>query len=283
MTDRVLDQRLQQQRRDDRGCGAWIDAERHAQPVAEARFLNRDVVIEQLELLLECDEGPAVPVERLPQQLREPGDHPVRLLRVLEHESRNRVERIEEEVRLQLSDEGIEARLHELHLEARRAPGVVQPGDHRVDEQVERPPQPNPVPHTREEGVGCPPQAERPFQPALEARASNRREQRHRNVGGNDERGTANAYCPSGKGAHRRRKQRPGPPSRELPREDPAPGTRLSARRGLEMHLDREEQRHRGPGAPNDQNTLHEPHCSMIRNRGQTRGGDLLSAIVRIV
>src|SRR5438874_1186744 len=64
--NRVLDERLQQQRRDHRGCRAWVDAERDAQPIAEARFLNGDVMIEQLELLLECDERTALAVERLP-------------------------------------------------------------------------------------------------------------------------------------------------------------------------------------------------------------------------
>ena len=65
--DRVLDERLQQQRRDHGGSGVRIDAERHAQPIAEARFLDGDVVVQQLELLLESDEGTAFRVERLPE------------------------------------------------------------------------------------------------------------------------------------------------------------------------------------------------------------------------
>src|SRR5258706_13857095 len=97
-------------------------------------------MIEQLELLLECDERPAFPAKLLAQHLGQPGDHPVCLLRVLQHECRDGVEGVEEEVRLQLSDEGIEPCLHELHLETRGAPGMVQACDHRVHQYVEGPP-----------------------------------------------------------------------------------------------------------------------------------------------
>src|SRR5947207_11423376 len=128
---RVLDERLQQQRRDHRGCRAWIDAERDAQPIAEARFLNGDVMIEQLELLLECDERTALAVERLPEQLGKPRDHAIGLLGVLEDERRNRVKRVEEKVRLQLAHECIEARLDELHLESLRTPRVIETPHHR--------------------------------------------------------------------------------------------------------------------------------------------------------
>ena len=54
-------------------------------------------MIEQLELLLERDERPALAVEGLPQQLRQARDHPIGLLRILEHERRDRVQRIKEE------------------------------------------------------------------------------------------------------------------------------------------------------------------------------------------
>src|SRR6266536_3485641 len=65
--DRVLHERLQQQRGDHGGRGVRIDAERHAQPITEARFLYGDVVVQQLELLLESDEGTAFRVKRLPE------------------------------------------------------------------------------------------------------------------------------------------------------------------------------------------------------------------------
>src|SRR6266513_3689234 len=48
----VLHQWLQQQRWYHGAAGARIDTERHAQAIAEARLLNRDVMIEQLELFL---------------------------------------------------------------------------------------------------------------------------------------------------------------------------------------------------------------------------------------
>src|SRR6266516_2519616 len=130
-----------------RGCSKSVGT------TAEARFLNGDIVIEQLELLLERDERAAVAVERLPQQLREPRDHTIRLLRILEDESGDRVQRVEQKMRLQLSDESIEARLDELHLEARRTPGVVESRDHGIDEHVERPPDRHPIPHTCDDGV----------------------------------------------------------------------------------------------------------------------------------
>src|SRR6185437_8181805 len=106
-------------RGDDGGRRPRIDAERDPQPVAEARFLNRDVVVEQLELLLQCDERTALAVKRLAQELREPRDHPIGLLGVLEHEGRYLMHRIKEEVRLEMPDEHIDPRLHGLRLEPR--------------------------------------------------------------------------------------------------------------------------------------------------------------------
>src|SRR6266478_2672015 len=98
VSDRVLHERLQEQGRDDGRRRPGIDAKRHTQAIAESRFLDGDVMVEQLELLLECDERTPFPVKRLPQQLRQARDHPVRLLRVLEDECRNGVQRVEEEM-----------------------------------------------------------------------------------------------------------------------------------------------------------------------------------------
>src|SRR5437016_8219774 len=142
VSDRVLHKRLQEQGRDDGGCGPGIDAKCHAQTIAESRFLDGDVMVQQLEFLLECDERTPFPVKGLPQQLGQAPDHPVRLLGILEDECRNGVQRVEEEMRLELSHERIEPRLYELRLESSGAPGVIQPGDHRVDERIELQPDP---------------------------------------------------------------------------------------------------------------------------------------------
>src|SRR5881394_108175 len=83
VADRILHEGLEHERGHSGGCGPRIDAERHAQAIAEARLLNGDVMIQQLELLFQCDKRTALPVKGLPQQLGEPGDHAVRLLRVL--------------------------------------------------------------------------------------------------------------------------------------------------------------------------------------------------------
>ena len=165
--DRILDQRLEQERRHHGRRCLRIDPEGHPQPVAETRFLNRDVMVEQLELLFECDERSAFAIKRLAQQLREPRDHAIRLLGVLEHESRNRVQRIKEEVRLELADERVESRLDELHLEPLGAPRVIQSRHHRVHEQVERPVHRHRVTHAGEERVRRAIQAECPLRSTL--------------------------------------------------------------------------------------------------------------------
>ena len=110
--DRVFDEGLQQQRGHDCRCGPRIHAKRDPQVIAKARFLNRDVVVQQLELLLQCDEGAALTVKRLAQELRQPRDHAIGLLGILEHEGRDRVEGIEEEMRLELANQRVEPRLH---------------------------------------------------------------------------------------------------------------------------------------------------------------------------
>ena len=170
VSDSVLHERLQQQCRDSSGCGPGIDPERHAQAIAESRFLDGDVMVQQFELLLECDEGTPFPVKRLPQQLGQPGDHPVRLLRILEHECRDGVQRVEEEVRLQLSHESVEPRLHELHLETGRAPSVVQSRDHRIDKQIEGPVHQDGVTDSGEQRVRSAIQAQHRLHATLESR-----------------------------------------------------------------------------------------------------------------
>ena len=171
VANRVLDQRLQQQRWHQRRCRARVDSECHAQTIAEARLLNRDVMIEELEFLFECDERSAFAIERLAQQLREPRDHAIRLLRILEHESRNRMQRIKKEVRLQLANERVEPRLYQFHLEPVGAPRVIESRYHRVHEQVERPVHRHRVAHAGEEGVWDAIQTECPFRSAFQRRA----------------------------------------------------------------------------------------------------------------
>src|SRR5882672_6920315 len=75
--DGILDEWLQQERRHHGRPGARLHAERHLEPVAEPRLLDRDEMIEQLELLLQGHEGTALATERMTQQLAQPRDHAI--------------------------------------------------------------------------------------------------------------------------------------------------------------------------------------------------------------
>ncbi len=72
------------------------------QAIAESRPLNVDVAIEQRQFLRQRHAIDESGLQRLAQQMTEAADHPLGGVRLLVHQLRNGVERVEEKMRLQL-------------------------------------------------------------------------------------------------------------------------------------------------------------------------------------
>ena len=83
------------------------------EPVAEARALDLDVAIEQLELARERHAIDRAGIERFPEELTEAADHPLGRGGILVNELRDGVQGVEEEVRMELHPQQLKARLGE--------------------------------------------------------------------------------------------------------------------------------------------------------------------------
>ena len=116
VTDGVLDERLQEQMRDARVEDGGIDVDRDAEPIAEARLLDRQIRLQDLDLLFDADFLRVRP-EAHSQQVAQSIDHDVGRLDVAPHQARDRVQRVEQEVRLELPLQRLELRLGEARLQ----------------------------------------------------------------------------------------------------------------------------------------------------------------------
>ena len=120
VAQRVLDERLHDERRDACAGGVRREIDRHGEPIAESHALDVEVLLDEPHLLAErLVRGPRV--EDVPQQVAEARDQPDDAGIVARTGERgDAVERIEEEVRLKLRAERVEPRGRELRLEPRR-------------------------------------------------------------------------------------------------------------------------------------------------------------------
>ena len=135
MLDRVLDQRLQQHAGDDDGQRLFGDLLDDAQFFAEADDLDVEVVVGEGELVGERDERLAV-LQQHAQDVGQLDDHLARQFRLRTHERGDGVERVEEEVRIDLALQRVQARLHQqaallfqLALDADRVPDLQRNAD----------------------------------------------------------------------------------------------------------------------------------------------------------
>ncbi len=90
------------------------------QPVAEARLLDFEIFLQELELVLERDFLLAALVERDAKQIAQPRQHLIGGFHVAVHQRRDRVERVEEKVGMQLPLQRLQLRLGKLRVEPRR-------------------------------------------------------------------------------------------------------------------------------------------------------------------
>ena len=102
-----------------------LDVEADDQPIGEARLLDLEVLREEIELRLERDFLAARVLERHPQQIAEAHQGPVGGLDVAVHQRRDRVQRVEQEVRLELLLQRRHLRFDQLRFELRRAQRAV--------------------------------------------------------------------------------------------------------------------------------------------------------------
>ena len=99
--------------------GVVSDRDGDFQAIAESRALNVDVAIEQRQLLRQRHAIDESGVQRFAQQMTQAADHPLGGGRLLVHQLRNGVERVEQEMRLQLHAQHLQPRLREQRFELR--------------------------------------------------------------------------------------------------------------------------------------------------------------------
>jgi len=134
--DGVLDQRLQHEVRHERVHHIRIDIGVHVEPALEAHLHDVEIELQQLQLARQRDLLLARPLERHAQQFAQTRDHATHAARVALHERRHRVQRVEQEVRVQLRTQHREPRLRELRLQLCRLRG--QPNGLVVPRSISR-------------------------------------------------------------------------------------------------------------------------------------------------
>ena len=116
---RVLDQRLQDERRHERGADVGIDVPRHVQPIAKAYELDVDEASEVAQLVGERNLGRHLAVERRAKQIAESREHvDGGVVLSFPDETGDRIQRIEQEVRIELHAKRMDARLREIQLQS---------------------------------------------------------------------------------------------------------------------------------------------------------------------
>ena len=110
--DRVLDERLQQHARDHDVEGVGVDRFLDLQLGAEAHRLDVQVLVDRLELLPQRHEV-LLAAQQAAEQPRELHDQHPRRLRLRPDQRRDRGQRVEEEVRVDLAGERLDARRHQ--------------------------------------------------------------------------------------------------------------------------------------------------------------------------
>src|SRR4029453_16465550 len=148
VADGVLDERLEDQAGDDRLARLLAGIDGHPETIAVPRALDRQVRVEKLQLALERYLLNVRGLEGPSQELGQLRKHQIRRLDVLTHQSGDRVQRVEEEVRVKLHLQRLDLRMRQRGLELRRpqlaiagvaiAPGHVRDGDNGpIREQCE--------------------------------------------------------------------------------------------------------------------------------------------------
>ena len=108
VAQRVLDQRLEQERRDERMLRSGRDVHGRRQSIAEAHALDGQVGSRQRDLGVQRGLGLAIAGQRRTQQIAEPGQHPSGRHRIVLRQHRDVLQAVEQEVRLQPHPQRVE-------------------------------------------------------------------------------------------------------------------------------------------------------------------------------
>ena len=98
-----------------------FDVEQRGKTLAEADLFYLDVFLQEFDLFGETNFGPRRRLERQPQQIAQLHEHAFGSGHIAVHQRRDRVQRVEEEVRVQLMLQRLELRFDEPRLELRLA------------------------------------------------------------------------------------------------------------------------------------------------------------------
>ena len=122
MTDRVLDQRLQRERQHETLERVRVDVLDDTKAFAETQVLERQIGAHEPELLLEWHFLAAltIHVEHVAQQRRELLERALAVSRIDPHERRDGVQRVEQEVRIELRTQRAQLGVDLQRLRARR-------------------------------------------------------------------------------------------------------------------------------------------------------------------
>ena len=124
-----------------RGQSGGLDLELRLEPISKTNLLNFEVATHEFHFFLERDQLLLRMIESQAQKIAEAGDHAAGFRRIFEDERRDRVERVEKEMRVQLHLEGAELRLRELRFQrgllqlARPKPPIIKKRMHTDNDQ----------------------------------------------------------------------------------------------------------------------------------------------------
>ena len=110
MLDRVLHEWLQQEAGHQRLAGPFAGGDAHLQAIAKTRPLDLDIAIEQRQLAIQRHAIDEPDIERLAQQMAQVADHALGRFGPLVDQLGDGVERVEQEVRLELHAQHLESR-----------------------------------------------------------------------------------------------------------------------------------------------------------------------------
>src|SRR5258708_9630826 len=115
--DRVFDQGLQDQAGDFRIQGPRVDLEDYFQAIAKANSFNLQIPVEKIEFALQRNPLCGGVLQRESQKIAKTGDQAHGCLRLIGHQVTKRMERVEDEVGLQLHLKRPKTRLGQLNLQ----------------------------------------------------------------------------------------------------------------------------------------------------------------------
>src|ERR1700747_1585374 len=117
MANRVLYQRLNKERRHQRESNIGRNLRLKSKLIAETNLLDRKIVFEERHLFNQRDLLLVLRFQRKPEQVAQVLDHAPRQLWITLHMRRNRVERIEQKMWIELHTQRIQPRLRKAVLQ----------------------------------------------------------------------------------------------------------------------------------------------------------------------